>query len=618
MKKWIHILPITALALTASMACSRDAGTGQMIMQPVNLTISVGSGEASTKMDVTSLTEMNSDAPVFRGLTDVYLVPFSQHSEISSSSEALTLPLSIPGFSQIDPQTGAYLYASGVEARIPTGTASMLLYAKAPESLDRGIQNSIQHRFGSLRRIGFDGGGSLPAASSLGFAPDLIYEAYEIPEQASTIANTLNSIMIGTPSTILVSYDNDKSTSVRVNWDERVGDDSFREAFLQITNEGSLIPGSGSMVESLLSSLYNMLRNYESRNLNEYKVEDGGILYVAYKSDGKPLLYQDLYNRLRDNILVRFQSSDLRVDETNLTVHFKDEEVREYPENLGLPMGCAVLRWTSNGFVVPRDQGIEGMASMGRFCYPPALCYYSNTTIVTSQEDDLRSSYSGSHTQWSEVLLDYTLGTEVTSKTKSVALVNPVHYSVGLLKTTVKAASAYLPDNDGDASTMVNASGENLPVTGLILGGQYRQCFDFTPAYSDNGEYYLFDNQTPGVFLTAEESSPVSTLSLQTPDGQDVFFSLELRNDTGTTFYGAEGRILPGRKFYLVGKLTLPEEPAFNSVFVKDHITSVSCRVQSLAGAHNAIPDLGKPQLVVGVQTQVNWDLATPTTLLME
>ena len=616
-----HITRLAAsLALAALCNCSRDPGAEEMVMQPVKLTLSVGTGskEASTKMDVSLLTEMDSHTPVFRGLSDVVLVPFSQTGEIQPSDVARTQPLSIPGFSRIDPLTGAYLYASGIEAWIPTGTASMLLYAKAPETQDRGSQNSAAHRFGSLVRTGFDGG-SLPSASSLGFSPDLMYDEYEIPEQASVIANTLNTIMIGTPSTILVSYDNDKSTSVRVNWNESVGDDTFREAFVQITNEGALIPGSGNMVEALLSSLYNLLRNYESRNLNEYKVEDGGILYVAYKNDGQPLLYRDLYNRLRDAILLRFQNENLRVDATNYTVRFADEEVREYPENLGLPSGCAVLRWTSNGFVVPRDQGVEGMASMNRFCYPPSLYYYSNTTIRTSQEEDVRSYYSGSHTQWSQILSDYTLGAEVTGNTNSVALVEPAHYAVAMLNTTVKAASALLQDNDGRPETTVDASGQNLPVTGIILGGQYHQLYDFTPAYSDDGEYYLYDNQTSGVYLTTTESDPISTLTLQTPEDRDVFFSLELRNDTGSTFTGAEGRVLPGRKFYLIGKLTLPDNPgAFHSIFVKDHITSIKCNILSLAGAHNAIPDLGHPQLVVGVQTQIYWDLATPTTLLME
>ena len=308
------------------------------------------------------------------------------------------------------------------------------------------------------------------------------------------------------------------------------------------------------------------------------------------------------------------------MDEDNQTVSFIDDNVRVYPENLGLPSGCAVLRWTPTGFVVPQLEGVEGMAPMTRYCFPPSLYYYANTTIRTSGSEDIRDSYtSKGYTEWSQVLADYTLGTEVTGNTNSIALVTPLRYAVGMMEATVKANTMRLQDNDGLVETTVEAVGHNLPVTGVVLGSQYALNYDFTPKYTDDGEYFLFDNQTPGVYLTTADSSPINTLSLQTPDGNDVYFCLELLNNTDETFYGADGRILPGRKFYLVGKLSMPAPPrAFNSVFVQDHVTTVSCTIYSLDGAYNAIPDLGLPQLILGVQTQINWKMATPTTLLLE
>ena len=119
---------------------------------------------------------------------------------------------------------------------------------------------------------------------------------------------------------------------------------------------------------------------------------------------------------------------------------------------------------------------------------------------------------------------------------------------------------------------------------------------------------------------------PTPEITKENPERADVYFTLEFRNDTGETFFGADGRVLPGRKFYMVGKLELPRDASdrkvgdetLNSVFVKDHYTTVTCTINSLAGAYNAIPDLGKAQLVVGIQTKVNWTLSTPTTLLLE
>ena len=71
----------------------------------------------------------------------------------------------------------------------------------------------------------------------------------------------------------------------------------------------------------------------------------------------------------------------------------------------------------------------------------------------------------------------------------------------------------------------------------------------------------------------------------------------------------------------MVGKMELPQNSAerlFESIFVKDHVTTLSCTIHSLAGAYNAVPDLTEQQLVLGVQTRTSWILSSPTTLLLE
>ena len=259
------------------------------------------------------------------------------------------------------------------------------------------------------------------------------------------------------------------------------------------------------------------------------------------------------------------------------------------------------------------------MAPINRYCYPTSLYYFVNTNIKTSKDKEIGQSYSTSNS-WDDVLDDYTLGSAITSNTTSVALIKPLQYAVGMLSATVKSDRDWLQDNDGLPETTVSATGENFPVTGIVLSGQYAQNFDFTPN-TDEEEYYSFDNQTAGVYMTKNESAPIRTLSLPTPPGRDIYFTLEFLNNCGKTFYGADGRVLPGRKFYMVGKMELPTDPAkrkFEQIFVKDHITTLNCTISSLAGAYNAVPNLGTPQVMIGVQTQVNWELSSPTTLLLE
>ena len=610
-------LPAAAWLLAGVVSCRYAAAPDEGMLQSVNLAVSVGSFQ-TTKIDP-GFTEVNPDNPVFRGIVDVKLVPFNFERPVLASDQACGFPLSIPGFYSLGSYVPAFFY-TGVEAWIPSGTSSFLLYGRAPGD---GTDTDLKHRYGSLLADGFSGGSDAPKVSSLKFAPDVMFSGEQIPEDARVIASVLNGIVRGDPYQVEAVYADGKSKILSLNWNENTEESNLREAFRQITNEGAFIPGSGPLIEDLLSGLYALLSHYESHNTNVYEVVVDGVPYEARKEGGSPLLYKDLFNGLKDHVLARFRSQSVQryvtIDE--MTVRFRDEyeSVGTYPESLGLPSGCAILRWTPTGFVVPQLDGVEGIAPMNRYCYPPALYYYCNTTLRTSQEDNVGSVYSDeAFSSWDKILERYTLGKSITSHTKSIALVKPAQFAMGLLQATVKASRTWLQDNDGLPETTVDVSGDCLPLTGIILGGQYAQNFDFTPIYTQDGEYYLYDNRVPDVFLKAEESDPIRTLSLQTPAGQDVYFTLEFQNNSGKTFYGADGRILPGRKFYMVGKLELPDNPEFDSVFVKGHVTRVTCIIHSLDGAYNAVPDLGIPQLVVGVQTQVNWILSSPSTLMLE
>ena len=94
---------------------------------------------------------------------------------------------------------------------------------------------------------------------------------------------------------------------------------------------------------------------------------------------------------------------------------------------------------------------------------------------------------------------------------------------------------------------------------------------------------------------------------------------LSVPSRSSQSFYGAEGRILPGHKFYLVGKLDAPGEgEARKEIFTKGYKTTVKCTISSLKDAHSAVPDMGIPLLTLGVDTVVDWNLSTPTTLMFE
>ena len=609
------LCPLAVFLLVTVPACRKAADTSPDSVLSVHLALAIRPADSGTKASVSDITEIQ-ETPEFRGLTDIKLISFLKPGVIEGTDRANARPLNLPGFVDMSPYTTSHLYSSGIDAWIPTGTSSMLLYGRAPSQ--DGDAEAL-HRYGSLDLTGFDIGDSKPSAASFGFAPRVMFSGQTTPESAEFIRHTLSDIVLGNTTNLQCTYGpTHKHITVNVGWNEKIEDAALRELFLQITNEGAVVSGSGPLVEAMLTSLYRTLSNYQSYNQNVYEVAENGIYYEVEKnSSGDKLLYKDIYNTLRDVLLIKIRNyQGLVVNENDLSVCFTNEAARDYPENMGLPSGCASLRWTASGFIIPEMGGVEGLAPMDRYCFPPSLYYYTNTTIRTSKKDNIQESYA-TGTSWANILADYELGTSVSSNTRSIALVEPAHFGVGIIKVMVKAARSWLQDNDGLVETTVSATGENLQVTGVIVGGQYAQTFEFTPK-EDEDEYFLYDNQVPGVFLTTDESAPVHTLSLQTPDDKDCYFCLELQNNTGETFYGADGRILPGRKFYLVGKLELPTPRSFDSVVVKGHVTVVNCIIYSLDGAYNCVPDIGRPQLVLGVKTQVDWTMSTPTTVMLE
>ena len=186
-----------------------------------------------------------------------------------------------------------------------------------------------------------------------------------------------------------------------------------------------------------------------------------------------------------------------------------------------------------------------------------------------------------------------------------------------MLVVTIKAGKQMLPDNDASALTYCLAEGKNFPVTGIIVGGQYRQKYDFTPDATTT-EYYMYDDQMPQdnnhkpkVFLTTEKSEEIRTLVFPTIIASDVYFFLEFRNDSGEPFTGAEGIIMPGSHFYLAGKLEKPSATdiaeGLKSVIMPDHFTTVNCVVSTMENAHISVPELGNPQLALGLQTETSW-----------
>lgn len=315
-----------------------------------------------------------------------------------------------------------------------------------------------------------------------------------------------------------------------------------------------------------------------------------------------------------------------------------------YPRNIHLPDGAAVLRWvrsTTNGDAFqPRLENttIDNINGISRFAYPAALYYFvdgslktSNSSVAYYATDFDGVTTDASKTAWDKVLEEFNDGSTVTASTKSVAIVDPVQYAVAQLQVTVKAATATLQDATTPTAKDITVGSESFPLKGIIVGGQRPLNYRFEPVNSDVDTKFIYDSQvqksgdTPYYMTTSEPTGGPSTLVFQSRFTEDVDIILEFENDSGEDFEGVNGTVYKGTRFYLIGRVTaLTEEEIIDSqeetkqVFTKDYITKVNMIVSSLAKAYSVLPSLLSNNLEIGVEATPQWVAATPTVIRLE
>lgn len=605
---------------------------------PVNLSLSLGGGAPSVKADVSEITEL-AGTPVFRGISSIRAVPFGTEGKVVGTNASLGGFRLLPGItSSMDTEASAdgktyhqgliknnhaHLY-SGSNVALPTGTASLLVYGAAVRAAAPSGQ-ADKHLNGSLLEEGWVGDASM-VASGLKFSPDPILSQEslkeEVKEISSGIARVLTTVVNASYEQPYYYYDGEKyvSRSHTVLWNADLGSAILRNCFIDFTNSGEQVTGAGRNIAHLITSLYQQLLNYESLDDTPYYHTEGGVDYPTYEEDSssKPITYGMLYNGLKEELVDQIEALVTAgilsmLDGNNL--FFTNEDYQEFPQNLGLPAGSAILRYNSGTGFSPVTEGLDGVAAMDRFCYMPSLYYFANSQLSTTTDTDIYKSYTSQSQNWNVILSQYRVGKKVDAKTTSVAVDSPLQFAPGLLVVKVRAWSEHLPDNDGDVYTYCTPKGISFPVTGIILGSQFTQQFDFTPKEPLSEEYYLYDNLSDEMYLTTAYSKDLRTLVFPTPVNRDIYFFLELRNDSGSSFYGAEGVVHPGAYFYLAGQITCPQnERVFNS----DTFVTVECVVKTLENAHISIPELGDPHLVMGVDANVNWNNSAASYVILD
>ena len=328
-----------------------------------------------------------------------------------------------------------------------------------------------------------------------------------------------------------------------------------------------------------------------------------------------------------------------------------DKKISNFPCEQGLPEGAALLKWSGSSFVYNDDPEIgseSNKINISNITYPLPIVYFDNTPakVNTAEISNWQTTTNGwdaetTWTGWTDA---------VSPTTRSIALKNNINYGVAGLKTVVKCNAAALEDNrKGNIPTLGNQA-INVPVggfkvTGILIGGQPNTVnWQFINTNEETRKYVVYDKVTNDVKANAGSYSTNAIYTLvfdnwKNSDQEKVTFALELENDN-VEFYGLEGVIAKGQKFYLIGQLD-PAHPATGSsitwpqyiynysgasgtlpksyenrypvkantsrVFVQDFTTIAQVNIKSLKNAYVTIPDLRATKLQLGLSVDLTW-----------
>lgn len=554
------------MLLPLSVACSvqEDATDRDVAYVAVPLSLSLqNSGQPSVK-SVDAIVQLGQN-PVFRGVSDIVLLPFGTQGEVGPDDIRLGYVDPLESITSLNEGNYSKLYPRKL---MPRGAASCLFYGKAPKT--SGVSKSEN---GSLIAHGLS---SARTASDIYFTPDAILTGDLNATKAKDLTDYLNNLSKASSGGLAFA-------------------DGYPAAFNLLVNEGHLMAGSSTSIQLLVQKVYDAL-------------------------PGNPST--EALKNLKTAIENQIKKWDVTI--TNKKVVFSDR-LSGYPGE-GIPEGSVALRWNGSSFQM--NPAGAYLSNPSRFCYPPDLWYFANTRFNTSESksyEEIQAYYNNSGYSWDSILGQYEISNGIIRpETTGAALVNPVQYGVGLLSISLKKlTNSKLKDRN---NVDIPADGNKLPVEGVIVGAQHRLSYNFTPQ-GNTDEYFSYDTQfshPAAISSGSDKGGPIVTAVLESPANKTVPFVLECRNNSGKVFEGATGSVLQGGLFYLVGVLDLSDLSdeqktvggvLLNKVLEQDRITTATVVVSSLKDAYNVVPDLRSPRLQVGLSVTFDWKMSSPVNI---
>ena len=611
------------------------------------LALSVGTVKPQTKM-TPAITQADATEASFRGIKEIYAIPFRAARPVNGSDERigpnLLLPqLGIPSTFGDNAQDGAFeglvrsnnshLYKNVYMRR---GTASMLVYGQAIDANVAISPDSVafKRRNGVLRAHN-QYSAQTPSEITFTLEP-FITTANEASLQSTVngLLTYLNSIAGATVSHTGYEYYSYTQHTWTYDWSTPTDYSNYadlKNVFDFFTADGVGFSAGSAGINQMLTTLYNRL--YSMANSTTAGGNDYRLTYYNQRSTTARYYYYvyQLARQIR-TLIDNSTYVTLSGSGANVTVSLKGDYAN-FPDSYGVPAGCVAIQWNGTQFVQQTPATGSALAPIDSYCYPPSLWYTTNSTIKTSDDSSVTEEYKSANVSWADIFNQYTFSSAVVQGSESAAIKDPLQYGVAMLEVNLNKAESpghtqLLLDSKGNT---VDVRNSNYPLTGIIIGEQKNQAFDFTPLLEGLSSY-VYDNEvtdggTPKAYIAGASAGltfqPIHTLVVPTEDAQDVHVALEFQNNSGADFYGANAnKIAAGTRFYLLAILeysqaSAPAGKTLDAVFVSDHTTKVTFSINSLAKAYNTIPELRDPQLEIGVTAKVEWIQVTPAEIPM-
>lgn len=584
-KHLLYAIPMLAMGFAS---CSNEEIKPQSIMTGEAVKTSLAINVPTTQSFTRQSAEVTQNNGNFREMQGMVLYPMSNIPDVARADNELPgKGQSLGNPSDFSTAMSHHIYRN---VQLPIGAKHFLLYGEASDITGDFINGKLTRTLSP----------NAANTSAINFALNNVVTTANLTETQVKFTNYLTTI---------AQVD---------GWAGYSGsDENLKNAYTTFTTNYSskTRAGSASMIKQHVQDLYDKM--VLIKDISEDVTVDGIADAVMTKINTSPFV-------VTDNVVNWADGQSLAV--TN------------FPQEQGLPDGAALLTFESGEFkyLTTSPVGDASLIDIANITFPAELQYYSNTPVKTKAE--AVTDWSAIVGQTSATWDGYTwVGWRniIDVTTRTVALQNNMHYGVACLKTTVKCESDYLEDNAANvANAITNQSipvGSGFPVTGILVGGQPSSVdwnFIDNDATAGSFKKTVYDKDiVAGMVAGTSISSPNYTLLLDnvtTAGTQDVVnICVELVNNSGQSFYGVNGYIPNGAKFYLIGKLN-PTAVTFSGnwpddgrriypakgtprVFMQDYMTTANITIKSLKNAYVTIPDMRSIKLELGVSVDLNW-----------